>query len=191
MTEPTAPEKTAAPAVAPAAAAPAAPAVDRAAALAQLRKNALGGASWFWWIAALSAINSVMIAMNSDTVMALGLGITEMIDIAFKLYGERHAEASAGMIHLLHGAFVFAPIAIFYAIGRRARAGSTAAIKLGMILYALDAAVPILSGDGIGIGFHGLVLFFLWRAHGNTRLLKAAMAMNDQPAPTAAATQAA
>ena len=42
-------------------------------------------------------------------------------------------------------------------------ASKNAAVYLcGMIAYALDAVLFALAGDWVALGFHGLVLFFLW-----------------------------
>jgi len=44
---------------------------------------AQSGARWFWWIAGLSLINTVLIHTGSDLSFVVGLGITLMADIIF------------------------------------------------------------------------------------------------------------
>src|ERR1044071_6443875 len=58
---------------------PAAPAPVAAvrAADAVLEKQLKGGGSWFYWIAGLSLVNSVLALSGSETRFILGLGITQ------------------------------------------------------------------------------------------------------------------
>ncbi|MGI8656220.1 MAG: hypothetical protein ACR2LC_13505 [Pyrinomonadaceae bacterium] len=47
---------------------------------AEYKRQALSGANWFFWIAALSMINSVVLLMNGQWNFLAGLGITQLID---------------------------------------------------------------------------------------------------------------
>lgn len=42
-----------------------------------------GGANWFYWIAGLSIINTLIIFFNGDVNFIVGLGLTQIIDAIF------------------------------------------------------------------------------------------------------------
>ncbi len=42
--------------------------------VAQAEPEVMSGASWFWWIAGLSLVNSIMTHSGSDTGFIIGLG---------------------------------------------------------------------------------------------------------------------
>jgi hypothetical protein len=56
----------------------------------------------------------------------------------------------------------FASIAFFAACGWLARRPSVIAFGGGIAIFALDSAIFLLAHDWIGLGFHGLALYFLW-----------------------------
>ncbi|OGF58649.1 MAG: hypothetical protein A2Y62_03830 [Candidatus Fischerbacteria bacterium RBG_13_37_8] len=114
------------------------------------------GAGWFFWIAGLSLINSIIMLAGKNWAFIVGLGITQIIDSVALHLGE------AFFYKLI--AFVFDLIAagIFIVFGVFARKGHRWSFIIGMILYALDGLLFILVADYLSIGFHALVLFFLY-----------------------------
>lgn len=146
------PELSAAPAASPAAITPLAPAAaNDAATLAQLKS----GASWFYWIAALSLINSIVAFTGSDWRFIIGLGITQIFDAI------GHEIASAGKIVALLLDLIAA--GVFVLFGVFANKGHLWAFITGMILFALDGVIFLLAHDWIGVGFHLFVLYCLFR----------------------------
>jgi hypothetical protein len=96
-----------------------------------------GGISWFFWIAALSVINTVMYLMGSDTSFLMGLGVTQFIDvIAIQLRADLGSGSEIITVVaivldlLLAGIFV-----IFGILGRKKMLW---AVVVGMVLYLLD-----------------------------------------------------
>jgi hypothetical protein len=91
-------------------------------------------ASWFFWIAGLSIINTV-IALFSDSTFSFlaGLGMTQMVDSLVLLWNEGLAVVATVINLLIAGVYVF--------IGIKARQAIKAAFIIGLILYALDALI--------------------------------------------------
>lgn len=118
-----------------------------------LRGRAQSGASWFYWIAGLSLVNSIVAASGSSWGFMAGLGVTQLIDGLALSIGPSAKWIALGL-DVLVAALV---------VGLGVWASRNSVVYLcGMIAYALDAGLFALAQDWIGLGFHGLVLFFLW-----------------------------
>jgi hypothetical protein len=112
------------------------------------------GAAWFYWIAGLSIINSIIIVSGGNIKFVIGLGITEIIDgIAQNIGG---AGKFIGLFMDLCVAGVFALFGIF------ARRGIPAAFIVGMIIYALDGMLYLLVQEWLSIGFHVFALYCIF-----------------------------
>lgn len=113
------------------------------------------GASWFHWIAGLSLINSIIGLLGSEWGFILGLGITQIFDGLGAALGPAGQAAAFVMDLTVAGGFV--------ALGVLAQKGQQWAFIVGMALYACDALLFLLGMDLLGVGFHALALFFLFR----------------------------
>jgi hypothetical protein len=140
----------------PMAPAPASAAADQAA-VARMKSDA----SWFYWIAGLSLINSIAAASGSNWRFIIGLGITQLID------SMGSAPAVALVLDFLVAGF-------FILLGVFAHKAQTWAFLIGMILFALDGVIFLLASDWIGVVFHVVVLFFLFRGFKACRQVRAA-----------------
>lgn len=150
----------------------------------EVRKAIHGAGAWFWWIAALSVVNSIAVILDLKYGMALGLGFTQVIDAIFSFGADGEAMSPGATARVIQLSLVGAVAGGFYALGRAARRCSTRAFAWGMGLYALDALIFVLVGDWIGVGFHVFVLFMLW---GGFSILRSARSqMPDAFAPGAA-----
>jgi len=148
------------PAPAPQLAEPEVPALDEAL-VAQLR----GGASWFFWIAGLSLINSLAALTGSNWGFVLGLGVTQVIDaIAHQIGG---AGPAVGF------ALDLVASGLFIGCGLLARRGLAWVFVVGMVLYGLDGLLFLLVGDWFGLAFHVFVLFCLFKGLQAARGLRA------------------
>lgn len=47
----------------------------------ELETRLNSGAGWFYWIAGLSLLNSIIMLSGSDLYFVIGLGITQIIDV--------------------------------------------------------------------------------------------------------------
>jgi hypothetical protein len=138
----------------------AAPAVDPA-----LDKQMKAGASWFFWIAGLSLINSIATHTGSTFGFVLGLGVTQIIDTIGQNFAPVGQAVALVLDALAAGLFVL--------FGGFARRGHAWAFIVGMILYGLDALFFALAQDWLAIGFHGFALFCLFRGFKACRFLRA------------------
>jgi hypothetical protein len=120
-----------------------------------LTKRAQSGANWFLWIAGLSLVNTAIAYTGSYTRFIIGLGITQFVD----------ATASRGGHALGPGVLGFDLIAaaILVGFGLLARERREWAFILGMILYALDGLLFLLSPDLFSIGFHLFALYMIYK----------------------------
>ncbi len=122
--------------------------VDRKAIIAA-NPRIKSAARWFWWIAGLSAINSIFTATGSRTTFLVGLGITQLADGFFRAF-----KPAAYVIDL-------AGIGFFFAIGLIARRGYRWAFVVGGIAYALDALIYLYFNAYMPLAFHAWALFFI------------------------------
>ena len=112
------------------------------------------GASWFFTIAVLSGVNTVLQISNAKVHFILGLGITDVVDHIARGRGQN------GMIAmiLIDGLFVV----MLVLCGVWARHGSQASFMVGMIAYGLDGVLLLVYGGWIEGLVHGYALWRLW-----------------------------
>jgi hypothetical protein len=113
------------------------------------------GASWFYWIAALSLINSIVAFTGSDWRFILGLGITQVFD------GLAHDIGSAGNAVVLALDLIAAGVCVSFGVFAHKR--HLSAFVVGMVLLALDGLIFLFVQDWVGVGFHVFVLYCLFR----------------------------
>jgi hypothetical protein len=136
----------------------------------QLMQRRNNGGAWFYWIGGASILNSVLNAAGTAWGLAVGLGLTYLID--------GFAEALSDTVRTPIYAFVI-DIAIasgFLLIGRAARRGNLSWYGIGIALYLLDGLLFVLVQDVIGMAVHGIGVYGLvsgWRATRSLRQLEA------------------
>ncbi|MBN2492164.1 MAG: hypothetical protein JXQ29_15055 [Planctomycetes bacterium] len=147
---------------------------------ARLEIQLRNGASWFYWIAGLSVVNTAIGLFDGQWGFVVGLGITQLIEALAQAVIVRMpslgfaANASAIVLNLMIAGF-------FVLLGWLAAERARWAFPLGMALYALDGGLFVLVGDWWSVGFHVFVLLCL---HTGYRALKA---MDAAPRPDGAA----
>lgn len=133
------------------------------------RRQMHSGANWFFWIAALSLINSVASLMKGGWSFLAGLGITQVFDgVAAGLSGELGGAATAVALVLdlvVAGAFV--------GLGLLARRGLHWAFVIGMVVYALDGALLAFFQVWLSVAFHAFALYGIYRGFAAARKLNA------------------
>ena len=131
------------------------------------------GANWFFWIAGLSLINSIVLLAGGNLNFIIGLGMTQAIYAVCHVISHQSGGANAfTVIVLLLDALV---AGVFAAFGFFAGKGYVAAFIIGIALYVLDALLYLLLGDILAAAFHGLALFYMVRGVMAAFELKAAM----------------
>ena len=98
-----------------------------------LQSQMKGGASWFYWIAGLSIINSVIALSGSDWHFIAGLGITEIVDYIAKGAGNGGRSWPSCSTRLRRGC---SSCSAFFPTSARAWA-----FIIGMTFYGLDALI--------------------------------------------------
>ncbi|UCF66850.1 MAG: hypothetical protein JSV80_13850 [Acidobacteriota bacterium] len=122
-----------------------------------LENKHLSGAAWFYWIAALSVVNSLVAAFGGQWNFVVGLGITQFFDaIAHAVASEFGTE-----VRLFALPFDLGAAAVFVLLGVLARKRFVAAYVVGLMLYAADGLLFLLVQDWLGFGFHGLATVFI------------------------------
>jgi len=113
-------------------------------------------ANGFFWIAGLSLINMITMAMatGSRVVFFLGLGVTQDFQLAALTMDD---DVFTLIAYLVGGGAT----ALFIFLGLRARQIKRWPFILGMSLYALDSLVFLVDQQYISFGFHMFWLLFL------------------------------
>ena len=124
-----------------------------------MQQRVESAANWFYWIAGLSLVNTLVNMLGSDWGFAIGLGISQiLIGIANEPFG------SAGVSSIFNDvlwAGSFAAAGFFAVCGWLAGRPSVLAFAAGIAVFALDSLIFLIGGDWIGLVFHVLALFFL------------------------------
>jgi hypothetical protein len=131
------------------------------------------GANWFFWIAGMSLVNSLVGLFGGHWGFVIGLGVTQVIgavltsgdgDVGSRLLGPLLTAAVAG---------------VFIACGHFAREGRRAAFIAGMLLYVLDSLIFVLIRDVLAVAFHAFALYCLIKG------MRAKDQLDSLPAPRA------
>jgi hypothetical protein len=134
---------------------------------AALEGQRRSGGQWFFWIAALSLVNTIVAFTGQEWRFIIGLGITELV------HGIAEQSGGAGVKAGLVGLVV---IGVFAFLGQRAVQGYGWAFVVGMALYGLDGAIFLLVQDWVGVGFHAFALTMMARGYLAARQLSPAHA---------------
>lgn len=115
------------------------------------------GAKWFYWIAGLSMINSILVTTGGSLHFVVGLGVTSVVDAAAKRIG------SAGtVLDIVINGFIAGVFVLFGVFAGKAQKW---AFVVGMALYAADGLLLLGAKDFLGAGFHAYALFAIYRGY--------------------------
>jgi hypothetical protein len=117
------------------------------------RTSVLHAADWFFWLAILSVINSLIVFYYQIPNTPIALGITQWVDGTTSGFN-----ATMSTSALVTNILIAAVVAAF---GLMARRGSDLAFVLGIFLYVIDAMLTIGLREFFGFGVHLIALFFL------------------------------
>ena len=123
----------------------------------QLFHRGKSGAAWFYWIAVLSLINTVVALSDGGIMFALGLDITMITDtIAASI-----ALKPGGNMTILVAAIVFDAVVLGLLVlcGRLSQQRVLPVYALGMGLYLLDGLLSLFLGSIVSIVIHGYALW--------------------------------
>ena len=144
----------------------------------QLEQRMKSGANWFYWIAALSLVTSLISLAGGSWGFFISLGVTQLIDGLATAVAE---EAGWGFKVV---ALVFDLVAagLFALIGYFANKRYGWVFLAGMVIYALDALVFLLVRHWLGLAFHA---FALYSMYGGYRAAAALAELDRQTPPPA------
>jgi hypothetical protein len=133
----------------------------------RLEQQMRGRISWLYWIAGLSALNSVLFWAGWTMQLVFGLGITRAIEQCL-VDAARESGPGAGRIASTAAlGLSLACAAAFVVLGALAMRRSLVAAALAIALYAADTLLVGLALGGpndlawLSIGFHAFVLLML------------------------------
>ncbi len=138
-----------------------------------LESRIRSGANWFFWVAGLSIVNSVIALMDWNWNFLAGLGMTQIIDGITQAIADESNQTARVLAIVLN-----VPVAgLFVIFGLQARKRHNWAFIIGMVLYALDGLIFLLVPDWFGLGFHVFALYCVFqglRANNQLRELEEA-----------------
>lgn len=149
--------------------------------LEQQHKN---GANWFFWIAALSMVNSAILVFGGQWSFIVGLGATQLVDaVVLVVAGELGGAAgiAAKVVALVVDAFI---AGVFVFFGYFAHKRHAWAFVVGMALYVLDGLIFVLFSDWLSVGFHAFALFCIFGGFAANRGLAALSGSPEQSVRT-------
>lgn len=142
--------------------------------LKNLVETFTSGASWFFFIAGLSVVNSLLVLFGADWSFIFGLGITQVFDgIAMGIAGEMGGGAGIWIVRGIVFAFNLAIAGFFVLFGWLSKKGYGAAFVIGIVLCFLDGLLFLVFMDWMGLGFHALAIFLMIRGYLALRKLRA------------------
>jgi len=133
---------------------------DAAAETAELEQKLSSGANWFYWIAGLSAVNSIANFFEAQWNFAVGLGITQFFD-GLGIFLRSEGTSTPILAAILIMSLVVA--GLFFVIGVFANRRIITAFVIGIIIYGADSLLMLLFMDILGIIIHAIALFFIIR----------------------------
>jgi hypothetical protein len=142
----------------------------------KLEQRVKSGAGWFFWIAALSFINSIMMNTGANYSFIIGLGITQIIDAMAAELGTGGKIVAILLDLAVAGVFV-----LFGIFGKKRHQW---AFVLGGILYLLDTLLYLTFQDWLGLAFHAFALFCIFSGlSANKKLQQLESTIPQSPPP--------
>ena len=128
---------------------------------AEVAQRYKAGANWFYWIAGLSIITSVIAMFEGGWGFLISLGTTALIDAI----GVSLASEFGGAAKVI--AFVLDLIVTgsFVVFGYLSHKKLLWAYIIGMVVFLLDGLMSLVIQDLLGVGVHVVVLFFMFRGY--------------------------
>jgi hypothetical protein len=116
-------------------------------------------AGWFWWIGALSLLNSAITMSGKQFTFTFGLGVAQI--------GDAWMAGESGILSTVGFFLSFGSSSLFLLLAWLSR-HTTVAMPIGVAVYAADTLLFLLARDWLGLGFHVFALFLIvsgWRAY--------------------------
>jgi hypothetical protein len=125
---------------------------------AELAQKYKSGANWFYWIAGLSLITSIITFSGGSWRFLISLGTTQVIDGIAAALSAEVGGSTPQIIALVLDVFL---TAIFVVFGVLASKKLLWAYILGMAAFVVDGLVSLLIQDFVSVIAHVVVLIFM------------------------------
>lgn len=118
------------------------------------------GANWFYWIAGLSVVNTIIYVAGPQWSFLAGLGLTQLADGLADVAIREGAPSIFKGVAIVFDAVIVAMFAFFgFYAGKR----NWVVFLIGIIVYIFDGLLLLMLGDIPGPLFHAFALFFMVR----------------------------
>ncbi len=145
----------------------------------QLEHRMKSGAHWFYWIAALSLVTSIISLAGGNWAFLVSLGVTQVIDGV-----ARGVSSQLGWgFKVVAFGFDLVAAGLFAAIGYFSSKRHTWVFLAGMILYALDALLFLVFFDILPLLFHAYALYSMFGGYRAATALAELDRQTPPPAP--------
>jgi hypothetical protein len=134
------------------------PAVSKIEEKLALEKRLQEGSRWFYIIAGLSLLNSVVLVAGGSINFLVGLGITQIIDGFSIALADDLGAGSGSIIRFIAFVLDILIASVFAVLGILSKRHKWSFI-VGMVIYALDGVLFLVFKDFLSFGFH--ILAFL------------------------------
>lgn len=124
----------------------------------KLEARCQSGARWFYWIAALSLITSIVALSGSHFGFIVSLGITQLVDAL----ANRMASEGGSVAKVVAIVFDVLVVGLFALVGYFASKKLAGVFIAGMVIYLLDALLFLVARDWLGIAFHAFALYSIF-----------------------------
>jgi hypothetical protein len=147
----------------------------------QLEERCRSGARWFYWIAALSLITSLIALSGNEWGFIVSLGVTQLVDAL--------ASNAGGGAKIVALVFDVMAVGAFALIGYFASKKHAWVFVAGMVAYALDGLLFLIVQDWLAIAFHAFALYGIFGGYQACKRLQAlesesAVLAGAPPAPS-------
>jgi hypothetical protein len=128
-----------------------------------LERRIKSNVDWFFWIAGLSVINSVIFLFGGSYAFIFGLGVTQLVDAIISSIADEVGPIVGLILRVFGFGIDIVILAIFVACGYLGRKRLLWAVIVGIALYVFDILLLLIVTDWVGILFHAWVLWCLIR----------------------------
>ena len=136
----------------------------------ELLRRTKSGANWFYWIAGLSLVNSMIFLFGGNVRFIAGLGITQLLDAVVDQISAGEGFTAVKVITFAVDVII---AGIFVLCGLWANKLEIWAFVVGMVLYILDTILLLLLGAYLPAAFHAFALLMIFKGFSAARQLKA------------------
>jgi hypothetical protein len=128
---------------------------------ADLSQRYKAGANWFYWIAGLTIVTSIIAFAGGGLRFLISLGTTQVVDAV----AEGLSEQLGGAPKVIALVLDLIATGVFVLFGYLAGQKLLWAYMTGMAVFLLDGFVAVLIQDWIGVIAHAVILFFMFRGY--------------------------